>query len=83
MPRLSKKTQEARNYQAEQDTIAATRINEVLCLFHAEVLHCFTALTMVRSLLLIVFFIIGYSTPRAAKMTGLLRSNSAKEACLI
>ena len=34
MPKLSKKTQEMRKYQAEQDNIAAARINEVLCFFH-------------------------------------------------
>ena len=70
MPRLSQKTQEARKYQAEQDTLAAARINDVMRFFHAEVLHCFIPLTMVRTLLLIIFLILGYSAPRAAKMTG-------------
>ncbi len=41
MPRLSKETQEVRNKQEEQDGIADTRINEVLCFVHTEVLHCF------------------------------------------
>ncbi|MBQ7607079.1 MAG: hypothetical protein IJU76_03810 [Desulfovibrionaceae bacterium] len=79
MPRLSKKLQEARNNQAEQDSIAATRIDEVLRFFHAEVLHCYTALTMVRSLLLIVFLILGYSTPRAAKISGFCPATARKK----
>ena len=79
MPRLSKETQEARDRQKEQDDIAAARINEVLCFFHAEVLHCFVALTMVRSLLLIVFLILGYTVPRAAKMTGFCAPTARKK----
>ena len=67
MTRLSKKTQEARKYQAEQDTIAATRINDPTCFFHAApLLYC---LEDVRSPLRSVFFLFS-ATPRAAKMTG-------------
>ena len=79
MPRLSNKTQEKRNYQAEQDSIAAKQINEVLCFFHAEILHSFIALTMVKSLLLIIFLILGYSAPRAAKMTGFCATSARKK----
>ena len=80
MPRLSQKTQEARKYQAEQYTLAAARINDVMCFFHAEVLHCFIPLTMVRTLLLIIFLILGR---RGGQNDGLLRSIRAKEACRI
>ena len=82
MPKLSKKTQEMRKYQAEQDNIAAARINEVLCFFHAEILHCFVALTMVRTLLLLVFLIQGYSLPRAAKLTGFCPATARKKRAL-
>ena len=79
MPRLSQKTQEARKYQAEQDTLAAARINDVMCFFHAEVLHCFIPLTMVRTLLLIIFLILGYSAPRAAKMVGFCATTARRK----
>ena len=70
MAKSAKNTGAERKYLAEQDEKVAMQIKEVLCFFHSEVLHGFIALTMLKSLLLIIFLILGYSVPRAARLLG-------------
>ena len=70
MAKTAKNAGAERKYLAEQDEKVAMQIKEVLCFFHSEVLHGFIALTMLKSLLLIIFLILGYSVPRAARLLG-------------
>ena len=80
MAKTAKNTGAERKYIAEQDEKVAMQIKEVLCFFHSEVLHGFIALTMLKSLLLIIFLILGYSVPRAARLPGFCPATEVKKA---
>lgn len=70
MAKSAKNTVAGSEYLAEQDEKLAMQINEVLFFFHSEVLHGFVSLTMLRSLVVIIFLVLGFSVPRVARLAG-------------
>ncbi|MBQ7607234.1 MAG: winged helix-turn-helix domain-containing protein [Desulfovibrionaceae bacterium] len=79
MAKSAKNTKKGRKYLAEQDMIAAMQIKEVLTFFHDKVLHGFISMTMLRSLLLIILFLLGHSVPRAATLAGFCSATARKK----
>ena len=74
MARSAKNTGAEHKYLAEQDEKVAMQIKEALFFFHSEVLHGLIALTMPKSLLLIILLLLGRSS--CWQIAGFLLGNS-------
>ena len=70
MAKSAKSTAHKSKYQPEQDENAGKQLNDLISFFHSDVLHSFISMTVLRTLLLLILFVLGYPVARAATLTG-------------
>ena len=78
MPKFASKTA---SKQKEQEL--ATKLNQLVTFFHGEVLHGFIPLTVVRTVLLLILLVMGYSTTRASTLSGFCPATVRKKKSML